>query len=291
MEIWRTQDGSEIGIRAATWHLNPRITFESLAPELARNRILFLRNYASIVDSRSEGAIKDSQLILAYANTQRNHPWDPARDCFHLWFRGQPATRYFIHFDLSKSRDATGVAMVHRDRHDTGAIVVDFMVRIEVPFGRDVDYSWLREKFVYDISSRGFHVQRVSFDQFQSAESEQVLKEKGYETSYVSVDRTLKGYDTLIELMLTRRLDYYPYPPFILEMEELQLVDGRKFDHPRKSRDGKPGHKDCADAVAGAILNAIDYEAEHPLPQPGTLKVMANPKLHQKAPWEDRSLF
>jgi hypothetical protein len=45
-------------------------------------------------------------------------------------------------------------------------------------------------------------------------------------------------------------------------MEELELVNGVKYDHPKKTRFGKPGSKDVSDAVAGSVWSAINYELD-----------------------------
>jgi phage terminase large subunit-like protein len=138
------------------------------------------------------------------------------------------------------------------------------MTQIPVPFGRDISFAGLRE-WIYAFSSRGFHIQQVSYDGYQSEESRQILEEKGYHTEYVSVDKSTDPYDTLIEQMLNPgRLDYYNYPIFILEMEELKLVNGTRYDHPKKTRFGKIGSKDVADAVAGSVYSAISYALENP---------------------------
>lgn len=272
MEIWRSRDGSDLVVIAATWETNPKITFESLEAEFRNNPVKAWRNYGSRVDANIENAIKDPDALLRQVNTTRANPWNQAREEFFLWFRGRPGLRHFIHFDLSKSGDSTGVAMVHRDKDRKGLVVVDFMVQIEIPVGRNIDYGKLRERFVYDITSRGFYVEQVSYDQFQSDETRQVLEEKGYHTERVSADREPTAYDTLIELILGGRLDYYAYPVFIREMQEL-VWNGRKYDHPRKGRNGKPGTKDVADAVACASLAAIQYELTHPASHGGKLKV------------------
>lgn len=276
MEIWRSKDGSEIAVVAATWEMNPKITFESLADEFKNNPVKAWRNYGSRVDANIENAIKDKDLLIRNVNPARDVPWNPARDEFFSWFRGRPGNRHFIHFDLSKNRDATGVAMCHRDRARSGVVVVDFMLRIEVPMGKNIDYAKLREKFVYGVSARGFHVELVTYDQFQSDETRQVLEEKGYKTDRASADKSPDAYDTLIELLLNGRLDYYSYPPFVREMEELNY-DGSRYDHPRKSRTGAPGSKDVADAVACAAMTAIRYELENPAEPPGKLKIHRNP--------------
>jgi hypothetical protein len=293
MEVWRTKDGAEIAVRAASWEVSDKITFESLASEFRANPVKAWRNYGSIVAHNIENAIRDSAAILAGANPAHKSPWDHSRDKLFEWFQGESGVRYFMHFDLSKNRDATGIALAHRTpMHRT---IVDFMLRIEARMGRNIDYGKLRSDFVYELTSRGFHIQMISYDIFQSEETQQILREKGYETQHVSADKSPLAYDTLIEQILSntpeqRYIDYYAYPPFIRELEELKLVSGLKYDHPAKSRTGQPGSKDVSDAVACAILSAMQYDAEHPAIPAGTLKVF--PAQAQRwAPVYDRGPF
>lgn len=288
MEIWRTKDGSEIAVKAATWELNPKISFESLHDDFQRNPVLAWRNFGSEVKHNLESALKDPNAVISAINRSRSLPWDEARKGVFGWFRGRAGVRYFIHFDLSKNRDATGVAMVHREAN--GTVVVDFMLRVEAEPGKNIHFAWLREHFIYDFTRRGFTIQCVTYDGFQSEETRQVLEEKGYATDYVSADRNTDAYDTLIDLLLNKRLDFYTYPIFVREMEELKLVNGIRYDHPKKTRTGLPGSKDVADAVACASWKAINHSLENPLPAPGAIRVHRNkgfndPRRYERSAW------
>lgn len=285
MEVWRSPDGSEIAVIAATWELNPRITFESLADEFKRNPVKAWRNYGSVVSLNIEAAIRDIGIITDRINTVRANPWDEARNRFATWFRGKPGVRYFLHFDLSKNRDATGIALAHRER--TGVVVLDFLHRVTASLGQDINFAALRENFVYPLTDHGFRLQLITHDQFQSAETQQVLREKGYETDQTSADKTTEPYDTLIELLMNGRLDYYAHPVFLRELEELKLVNGTKYDHPRKTRAGMPGSKDVADAAACAAWNAVQFELEHPAAPVGVVKVFPSGKSGFLPKFED----
>lgn len=257
MEVYQSQDGAKIGVVAATWHLNPKVTFHSLAPEFRKNPVLAWRNYGSVVAFSIQSAVKDKQVILAHTNTLRENPWDVSRETFQPWFRGRPGRRYFLHFDLSKNRDATGIALVHRE--DNLIPVVDFMHRVQAPFGKDINYAYLRDTFVYGLTGRGFAIQQITYDQWQSVETRQVLAEKGYLTDEVSAEKSTGPYDTLIEQVLTKALDYYEHPAFRRELEELRLIDGKKYDHP------KLGSKDVSDAVACALWSCLQYHLDNPV--------------------------
>jgi hypothetical protein len=288
VEIWRSKDYSEIAVIAATWELKPSVTFESLASEFKANSVKAWRNYGSVVTHGFEAAIKEPNAVLNRVNHSRGvGPWRLAGESGGYLddFRGRRGLRYFMHFDLSKNRDATGIALVHRERD--GRLVVDFMWQHRPRPGFDVNYAELREKYVYPLLGRGFHLECVSFDGFQSDETRQVLEERGIHTDYCSADKDTGPYDTLIDYVLTDRCDFYNFPVFVRELEELRFVNGLKYDHPRKFKNGDVGSKDVADAVACAAFKAVEYALDNPLPDPGRISISRAPveRWGERTPW------
>lgn len=277
---------------AATWELNPKVTFDSLRQEFIRNPVLAWMNYGSVL-LRSQGvlkALRDPMLMERHVSKYRRHPWDPVVEAFVSTFRGVPGRKYFVHIDLSKNRDATGVAMVHREP-GTNLWVTDFMLFLQPAQGKEIDIAAVRKTFVVDLrDKRGFDICGVSYDGWQSEESLQTLTKLGFAASYVSVDRTKAPYDTLIGLISEGKLDYYDYPPFLQQMRELELVRGLKYDHPRKSADGSPGRKDVSDAVAAATFNGLAYERDNPEAAP-ELFVHSNPQYAKRDRYNERSIF
>jgi hypothetical protein len=284
MHVWRSPDGSEVAVLAATWEVHHKVTFESLEPEFRANPAKAWRNYGSLVSYNLEAALPPG-AIQAAQNPAHESPFDIARDKFFEWFRGLAGRRYFLHYDLSVRRDATGIALVHRE-YD-GSIVVDWMYRHVIPEGTTINFAKMRE-YAYQLTAKGFAIEEITYDQFQSEETRQVLEEKGYHTDRESADKNTVAYDTLVELVLTtapgnRRIDYYPYPPFLQEMEELKRVNGIKYDHPKKNKHGGPGSKDVADAVACATKRAIIWHLENGMEAPGMVRVHRNESLARAA--------
>jgi hypothetical protein len=160
----------------------------------------------------------------------------------------------FLHVDLGLRRDGCGIAMVHcrpgRERPEEPEVWADVAVRLTAPAGGEVDFARVRE-LIADLRGRGFNLAQVSFDGWQSVDSRQILKRQGFRTALVSVDRDLGPYETLKELAHTGRLHFPRYEPLLRELSRLELVDGRKVDHPRG------GSKDVADALAAATSEAI----------------------------------
>lgn len=277
MEILRSKDGSEIAIVAATWELNPKVTFESLADEFKRNPQKAWRNYGSVISTSADSALREPDAVIRRVNISRPFPWDLRLSRFPDWFVPRHGTRYFMHFDLSKNRDATGVAVVHREKN--GVLVVDFMRQHRAEPGKNINFAELRERYVYPLVAKGFHLECVSYDGFQSDETRQILEERGIHTDYCSADKSTDAYDTLLEYLTTDKLDFFGYPVFTQELEELKLIDGRRYDHPRRFKNGTPGSKDVSDAVACASLMAVRYELDHPTEAPGKLKVFRAPSI------------
>ncbi len=111
-----------------------------------------------------------------------------------------------------------------------------------------------RYEEMYDIEVKDFHNFALSSGVFvhNSIDSVQILKERGIDAGILSVDKDTKSYDTLKELLHTHRIDFYPDEIFQREYQRLELIRGKKIDHPHN------GSKDVADAVAGVCYNVVN---------------------------------
>lgn len=163
------------------------------------------------------------------------------------WFRGQAGTRYAMHIDLAKSRDACGVAMGHWDRGRSKA-VLDFALQIRTSEKKHLNFQRVRE-IVFLMRAYGFHLFAVTYDNFQSVDSIQLLQSKGIPAEHLSVDRGTDAYDTFLGLVNQDQFDTYENEILLRECKRLELVDGKKVDHPPN------GSKDVADAVAGVCFH------------------------------------
>lgn len=290
VEVFRTRDGSEIAVLAATWELNHKIPFSSLAKEFESNPIKAWRNYGSRVTQAIESAIKDPDAIIRAANPFHSDPWDYARGKFHEWFRGRSGHRYFLHYDLAVRRDAVGIGLSHRE--ENGQLVLDWVHQVLIPEGRDVNFAAMRQ-FAYDLRERGFHLELITYDQFQSEETRQILEENGFKTDRASADKGTTAYDTMIEPLLEtsnyvlsvgvevaatqifRRLDFYAHPVLVRELRYLKLLNGTKYDHPKKNPDGSKGSKDVADGAACSLMTCLKWHGENKSSGPPVIKVFS----------------
>lgn len=181
-----------------------------------------------------------------------------ARSIEQRWredFRGDPGHVYAMHVDLATKQDRCGIAMGHPD---ASRLVVDLMVAIEAKdHGGQIEFARVRALILELVQKLSFNVQLITFDGWQSVDSRQILRRHGLRADLLSVDKKMDAYATLLELMTTRRIDYWPDELFMTEVEHLEFVQGKKIDH------GPRHGKDLSDAVAGIAMTLT------PLLRPG----------------------
>ena len=177
----------------------------------------------------------------------------------------------FIHLDMSISGDMTGIAGVFIRGKKASVDSLDqskdlfyslaFSVSIKAPKGRQISFDKNRN-FIYWLKERGFNIKGITSDTFQSYDTGQTLKAKGYPYDVLSVDRVgpdriCVPYQYFKSTIYDKRLEIYDDKVLISEIIDLERnIDSGKVDHP----DG--GKKDVCDAVCGAIYNASKHAEE-----------------------------
>lgn len=199
---------------------------------------------------------------------------------FHISesFKPKQGARYAMHADLALTGDRAGVAMSHIEKwldrtevdydeatgRATESLVRvpvlrnDFVIGLEaskeVSPPREIQIRWARQ-LCFELVRRGFHIVLFSFDQFQSADSMQILNSHGIETDRISADINDNPYKTLRDVAYDGRLAM-PYSAKVFEeLERLNRV-GKKIDHP------PGGSKDLSDALACSLVGAISSMGE-----------------------------
>jgi hypothetical protein len=186
-----------------------------------------------------------------------------------------PSAARHIHIDPSQRNDATGFCMSHiggfkgvvrraedgrQYTENAPVYIVDLILRIVPPVGDEIILGDVR-RLVYALSAHGFTITSVSIDSWQSVDSIQQLKAKGYNSQLISVDKTIDPYDNLKTALYENRVSFYEYPKLL---EELRKVEHdrlkNKVDHPVK------GSKDLADALAGTLYTLSQQRVYQPLP-------------------------
>ena len=184
----------------------------------------------------------------------------------------------FIHLDMSKSGDKTGIAGVWIDKKNISNndnskeiyLKVAFSVSIKAPKGYEISFEknrnfvrWLREEA--HLSIKG-----VTSDTYQSAQIQQQLKKDGFETEILSVDKleNIPGtkqkiclpYQYFRSLIYEKKLTLYKKCDLLTdEIIGLEKEPDGHINHPAG---GTQGSKDQVDAVCGACFNASMHSEE-----------------------------
>ena len=164
----------------------------------------------------------------------------------------------FVHLDLSKTGDATGVVIgcvKQFDRIDRGDFVetlphihIDCVLRIIPPKGGEILYEHIR-RFIYRLRDLGLNVHFVTADSYQSADTIQILSRKGFCTGIRSMDKTPVPYEVLKAALYDGRVDLPKHDQLELELVSLERDEKTgKVDHTPHST------KDLADALAGVVF-------------------------------------
>jgi hypothetical protein len=273
--------------RKATWEVNLRVKREDLQKSYDENPEEAERRFECVGTTSKSGYFKYRDKIKENVNTLRSSPileeTIPIRNIsgmqFADGFKGDPNFEYKAHIDLAKGKDTAneiadcaGLTLGHKEEtedEEKPKIVIDLMCQIKAPRGREIEFEDIRQ-LLYKLISMGFNISEVTLDGYQSTDFMQILRKRGIKAELLSVDKDNSAYDSLKSLIYNKRIDYYYYPVFIRECEELQLIGG-KADHPDVSRrraleenGDDRGSKDVSDSVAAVCKSLISEERKKP---------------------------
>ncbi|CAA2141501.1 hypothetical protein [Hyphomicrobium sp. ghe19] len=165
----------------------------------------------------------------------------------------------FAHIDLALSKDSAGVSVGHvpgfvdvnRGDHVETLPIIQFDCILEVrpPQGDEIRFESIRQ-LIYDIRDKlMLPVRWVSFDQYQSRDSMQVMATKGFSTGYQSMDTDTHAYDLLKQAYYDGRVKAPAHPKALHECITLEFnAQKNKIDHPPHSS------KDVSDSMAGVAI-------------------------------------
>ena len=259
------------GLQLATWEANKNFTQDQLWEMFdgESNPRAFWRDFGARPPTAREAYYPDPARWDRQPDPDRRHPYTASMQ-LEDWFLPCCPSKRFVHVDLGITRDACGLAMAHKPvpgcpwhamvngeaNPKARKIVVDVALQIRPPARREekgeISFEYVRQ-LIRDWQDRKFNVKggRVTYDGWQSLDSLQQFRHDGYRVGQFSLDRDTLGHDTLQELINTDQVSFYAYEPLQREAKALNLVRGKKVDHPDK------GSKDVVDAVAGAVYGAL----------------------------------
>ena len=174
---------------------------------------------------------------------------------FHDWFKPIPGALYAVHIDLSVSRHGCGFGLAYWDRVQKKAIV-PYYERFAPTPTKHLDYAKVRA-IVFELRRMGFKLHVVSYDNFQSEDSLQLLKSKKIETKKLSIVSSMGPADNFVALINQAQLDIYDRTfetaegggvTLADECRQLELLDGKKVEPALNSSD------DIFHGVAGALF-------------------------------------
>ena len=224
----------------------------------------------------------------------------------------RPDALRYIHIDLALNNDSAGMAMGYvagfrkvRRKIEGGTeviedsvpiIVFELLVTFIAPIGGEIEFAGIR-KLLYQLREEcHFQIGGVSFDQYQSSDSQQILEAHNFTVTPISVDRDLGPYTALKNGIREGWIHYYEHQTLLRELVKLRrtFTTGKKVkvDHPERDsgnkRTGK-GSKDLTDCCAGVVWNimnnleSLSGEEMVPLIQTDTDQL----KTPMNSPWED----
>lgn len=187
--------------------------------------------------------------------------------------------KIYIHGDLSKSGDRTGLSAVavlgykDQSRYNTEGNETQlkemiykhiFSIGIQAPPNSEIYFQKTRDFIHYLKYELGWNICGVSFDGYNSVDMRQQMELDGFKATIISLDRDDKGYSTFRNALAEKRISMIDCPELTKEITALERNSNTgKIDHPPQSthkdsegRTIKSVGKDEADSVCGAVYNA-----------------------------------
>lgn len=164
----------------------------------------------------------------------------------------------WMHYDPALTGDHGGLAIGYVDRFvnvKRGAsieilpnIVIDCLLDVAPPQGGEILFENIRE-LIYNMRSRGYNIQFISMDTFQSRDSLQQFERHRFKVGERSMDKGTAAYDVLKQAIYDGRVHIPKNERAAIELARIEInVKKRKIDHPPN------GSKDLSDAIAGVVF-------------------------------------
>jgi hypothetical protein len=256
--IIRYETPGVFALKRPSWEVNPTKKIEDYMIDFFDNPLDSGGRYACMPPDAIDAFFKDRQKVeLAF----RSSNGTDLSGVFYDGFLPQADKQYFLHVDLARVHDHAAVAMAHVEKWETrkiGAhqtepapVVVVDAIRYWTPSKtKNVDFTEIRE-YILSLKRRGFNLKLTTFDRWESADTIDYLRSMGLRSERLSVAK--KHYEDFAMVVAEERLSGPHVELLIEELLQLRIMKNDKVDHPRK------GSKDLADAVCGAIYNAIAH--------------------------------
>ncbi len=243
-------------LKRPTWEFNPTRKIEDFTIAFYDDPLDSLMRFACMPPEATDAFFKSREKIEKAFSDPKVSVNSDGR--FAEWFKPDDSKQYFVHVDLAQKHDNCAVALAHVDgwvqmkiagtmTEAAPKVIVDAVRYWQPTSTTSVDLSVVKD-YIIELRERGFNLSLVTFDRWNSHDMMQQLKHYGINTELLSVAK--KHYEDMALLVTEERVHGPDLKLLIDELLQLR-IRGDKVDHPRK------GSKDLADAVCGAIYNAI----------------------------------
>jgi len=113
---------------------------------------------------------------------------------------------------------------------------------------KEVDFAEVRQ-YILDLRGRGFDIEVVSFDQWESSDMKVFLQSYGMNVDKLSIKKP--HYQNFLGILMDERLQAPQDETAIEELLQLRQTKNDKIDHQ------STGYNDISDALCGAIYQAV----------------------------------
>jgi len=164
-----------------------------------------------------------------------------------------------VHLDLAVTGDSAGVAIgcvdgftrIVRGESEVETlpkIHIDALLEVRPPRGGEIKFYKIRS-LLYKLREYGLNLKWMTADTYQSKDSMQILRQKGFITGEQSLDTSTVPYDILKTALYDGRISAPRHDKCARELAQLERDTKRgKIDHPML------GSKDVADSLAGVVF-------------------------------------
>lgn len=260
VELYEKSKAEEtmLGFWLTTWEMNPNMPFDSpvLQAELRKNPEAFWRDYGCSPSRALEKYFRDrKKLESIFEKAKALKIINPVKTdgTFYDWFHGEDKFNYHLHLDPAVRNDSFGIALAHRDEKN---IYIDLMYRFK-PSEGELDFEEIKQ-FALLIAGRFPTINTVTWDTYMAVSIHQALADKlGIESTRLLIDKAI--YDKVkVEGIYSGRVICHPHKYLKIELRDLELINGKKVDHPDENEEGGKGSKDLSDSLAGVVSACLD---------------------------------
>jgi len=290
-----------------------------LINEFITNPLGSLRDFACIPTNAISPFFTDTDKLDLAINDHYN-PFDSITRSFDDKFRCEDEFFRYMHIDLAYAKDGIGISMCHipyfvtlkRTIEDKEKkifeeiemalpyIKFDFNGRILAEGKSEILISTVQDLILELAYQRNFYIHLITFDRFESMQTLQTLREKGFNVAHLSIDRTAfkiivdyerddnirkdsteKQYNAALEAtryaISEERIWVCEHEDWYQETRGLEyLADKNKVVKSPHSSD------DEIQSIAGSLFNAVNNELAE------SKEVQELPKDIQDNKYEDR---